>query len=129
MRCWQVLPEIAGLSSEEIGKISRAFDKGISPDLRAKVDKMLQKRDFRKMTEVICPFMTDRRRRLSQAAEVAKDNGQKRRISLKRSVSSFWKSSGKATPMVNEESESESESESWDFRCRSLSPNSSYYAA
>jgi hypothetical protein len=116
------------MSSEELDNLSGAFDQAMSSELRAKINQMLLDKDFREMTEVICPrVLTARRRKLSKAAEQGKENGQKRRTSLKRSVSSFWKPSKKATPVVKEESDSDSES--LDFKCRSLSPNSSYHAA
>jgi hypothetical protein len=112
---------VCGLEEEDIGDVSTAFKQRVSYELRTAIDLMLYDKFVIIVSEFDCPFALARQRRLSKT-EDENEKGQKKRVGLKRSISSFWKPREKATPVESSEPE-------WSVNCgpNTGSADSYYY--
>jgi hypothetical protein len=116
---------VCGIEEEDIGDVSTAFKQCVSYELRTAIDSMLYDKFVINVSEFDCPFALARQRRLSKTEdenENENEKGQKKRVGLKRSISSFWKPREKATPVESSEPE-------WSVNCgpNTGSADSYYY--
>ncbi|EKM82442.1 hypothetical protein AGABI1DRAFT_89257 [Agaricus bisporus var. burnettii JB137-S8] len=98
---WKMI-SVSKIEEEEIGDISTAFKHCMSDELENTIRAMLWDKFVINVSEFDCPFAVARQRRLSESSDSESENelnaiGKKRKLSLKGSISSFWKLGEKAS--------------------------------
>ncbi|XP_006457875.1 hypothetical protein AGABI2DRAFT_114899 [Agaricus bisporus var. bisporus H97] len=99
---WSILPEVSGIPEEELEEICEAFKQCLTCELRVAINKMRFERVFKPFNEVDCPFQLARRNQLLKIRE-RKENGQRRRLSLKGSIGHLLKPKEKETDSIESE--------------------------
>jgi hypothetical protein len=97
---YQNMISVCEISEEEIGEVSTAFKQCINSELQNTIHAMLWDKFVISVSEFDCPFALASQKRLVKAYEDGTETRQERRLSLKESIGSFWKSGEKTSSSV-----------------------------